>query len=260
MDAIFGHNITAQPSQSTFYKHSHQDYEMFFFLKGDAEYNIEGTVYQLAPCSLLIIKPSDYHFINILSPESYERIIINFLPSDSATTERLKGLEHYYYAAENSTVSRALLSLKDKKRTFSPSDFKEYLHHTLSQVVMELSYYRPLSPVEPASHNNETVTKIINYVTRNLSSRLTLDDIASSLYISKSTACHAFKRFMKTSLIKYIRHKKILYADELIRNGAKPSQAAELAGFSDYTTFFRAYKLVLHTSPSSRSSDTFKNT
>ena len=52
---------TKKPDVSLFNKHTHDNYEIFCFLSGDAKYFIEGTIYDLKPNDILIIKKSDIH-------------------------------------------------------------------------------------------------------------------------------------------------------------------------------------------------------
>ncbi|MCR5491211.1 MAG: hypothetical protein K6F32_03680, partial [Bacilli bacterium] len=56
---------------------------------------------------------------------------------------------------------------------------------------------------------------------------------------------------MHVSLISYVRGKKIMAAHSLIMRGVKPSDAAAMMGFTDYSTFFRGYQKMLGVAPSS---------
>ena len=55
---------------------------------------------------------------------------------------------------------------------------------------------------------------------------------------------------MNVPLMRYIRTRKILYADSLIKRGMKPMDAFNRSGFTEYTSFYRAYKQILGHSPS----------
>lgn len=49
--------------------------------------------------------------------------------------------------------------------------------------------------------------------------------------------------------MQYVRNKKVLYAQNLIKSGIRPTKAYTMAGFEDYTTFYRSYKLFFGHSP-----------
>ena len=70
--------FTEQPIPKLLGMHTHDFYEMFFFLAGDANYHVEGTVYSLEPGDLLILKKAEAHSLWVNRTIPYERINIGF--------------------------------------------------------------------------------------------------------------------------------------------------------------------------------------
>ena len=60
---------------------------------------------------------------------------------------------------------------------------------------------------------------------------------------------HRFKDVTGYTVHQYISQKRLLRAGELIRQGVPVMKAAEQAGFSDYSTFLRAFQKTFHMSP-----------
>ena len=54
--------------------------------------------------------------------------------------------------------------------------------------------------------------------------------------------CRQFRKITGHTILGYIRNKRLIYANELIEKGHNKSEAAALAGFGDYTSYYRAYK------------------
>ena len=52
-------NYTKKPNLNMFTPHTHNNYEIFCFLSGDAKYFVEGNIYNLKPGDILIIKKSE---------------------------------------------------------------------------------------------------------------------------------------------------------------------------------------------------------
>ena len=50
------HSYTEKPDLSLFKRHTHDNYEIFCFLSGDAKYFVEGNTYDLKQNDILIIK------------------------------------------------------------------------------------------------------------------------------------------------------------------------------------------------------------
>lgn len=48
----------------------------------------------------------------------------------------------------------------------------------------------------------------------------------------------------------YLIYKRVIMARQLILNGHTASDAAAQSGFGDYSTFYRAYKKLMHHAPS----------
>lgn len=50
-----------------------------------------------------------------------------------------------------------------------------------------------------------------------------------------------FRRAMGATVMEYLSHKRVTYAQQLLINGLPAAQTAEAAGFGDYTSFYRHY-------------------
>ena len=60
--------------------HCHNSYEIYYMVKGNVEYFLEGTSYIPKPGSLLIIPPSCFHGLRVLDGSEYHRIRLHFVP------------------------------------------------------------------------------------------------------------------------------------------------------------------------------------
>lgn len=100
-------------------------------------------------------------------------------------------------------------------------------------------------PLHKAESNNDFISRIIDYINANLGQQITMQTLTEKFHYSKSYINIEFKRQMKIPIMKYIRLKKILAAHKMIINGTKKSVAAEMFGFENYSTFYRAYKSLI---------------
>ena len=111
------HAIDEQPDSNGFYFHIHDRCELFYFISGNAQYLVVGSVYPLEHDSLLIMRPGEAHCTRFLSAERYERYAVNFPLSlfDSFDPERrlmktftdrpLGHRDHYYIPGIKDTLS-----------------------------------------------------------------------------------------------------------------------------------------------------------
>ena len=112
-------------------------------------------------------------------------------------------------------------------------------------------------------YTNEIIKKDVSllaerlkaYVSDNLSGDLSVETIASAVNISSSGIIHSFKKELGISLHNYITQRRLIYARELIINGHQPSKIYTDCGYSDYSSFYRAYVKFFGRPPSKEKTD-----
>ena len=76
--------------------HCHNSFEIYYMVKGNVEYFLEGTSYVPKPGSLLIIPPNCFHGLRVLDGSEYHRIRLHFVP-ELLTEKEKKVVTLYYY-------------------------------------------------------------------------------------------------------------------------------------------------------------------
>ena len=76
-----------------------------------------------------------------------------------------------------------------------------------------------------------------------------MDLLAKQFYMSRYYLMHRFKEVTGYTVHQYITQKRVLKAGELIRAGIPVMKAAEESGFSEYSSFLRAFQKTFHMSP-----------
>ena len=108
------------------------------------------------------------------------------------------------------------------------------------------------SSQKTSQSNNYTlqiINDIIKYIDNNISQKITLDDLENFVHLSKYYISHLFKNIMGISVFNYIIERKIRYAEQLIRQGIRPTQASVMVGYYNYANFYENYKRLTKTSP-----------
>ena len=80
-ELIFSHRNTWY-DEDTFTEifHTHDYYELIFYIKGDVEYLNENTLISASPYVVTWFKPGQMHTGRLLKPSQYERYVIYFSP------------------------------------------------------------------------------------------------------------------------------------------------------------------------------------
>lgn len=259
---LVSHTVTDMPAQNNFYKHCHNDYELFFFVKGDADFVVEGLKYKLVPYTMLFIRPAQYHYLHLNSHLPYDRFVSNFRENDvpQEIYSRVESLSPCYYLKAGDEAVRLYFKLIKYKEIYTPEDYSLLARQILSEILLSLIYKEgsagKMQSTGPESGDNDPtptdpiVIKTVEFINKNLTAILDLDIIADAIFVSKSYLSHVFNKHMKTGVMRYVKHKKILFAQSLLQKGVSPTEASQICGFSDYSTFYRLYKDILKTIPS----------
>ncbi len=239
------------PLADAYYKHAHQNYELLYFLEGDATYNIEGQVFHLHPHDLLVIQPTAFHFLRPLSDRPYERYCFNFdcriLPGENR--ERLRDLPAVCNIEAHALLRTCFTKLDDYAARFSEGDMYLMARLTLREILLNLLYIAPAAE-ERRMRKNAVVERIVALIDEHPEQDWNAERLAAALYLSPSYVQNLFSHHMEIGLKSYINQKKILYAQSLLLGGERPLAVCEACGFHEYSTFYRLYRRITGTAPS----------
>ena len=236
------------------------EYEILFVSDGLGKCIVEGVEYRIEPRTLLLFRPLEYRVSVMDETVPYERYSFRF--TESALSEEYSellrsllgastGMGNYY---SNNAVPLTVVSVFERIKiaeTLPEKQRKQYLSLLLSELLVILSASEGEQMVNECA---ELGTLIIEYLNTFIDKNISLDRIARRFFISKYHLCRIFKEYSGVSVHAYIRHKRIMYAKQLIDSGETAQRAADAAGFGDYSAFYRAYVKIVGKNPSSKSS------
>jgi AraC-like DNA-binding protein len=241
--------------------HCHNVYEIYYFIEGEADYLVEGKLYNLMPHSILLLSPHVFHGVRVKSEKPYRRFFIHFNPdlinpqrrslllSAFPSSEKHTRKEVYYENIASEQLLpffEALTELSVQPDSIKLTLLPSYIEAILAKLTL---MSRTHSPITSSTSTSETITDIIAYLNDNLSKHITLDHLAEHFCISKHYLNRAFRKASGTTVGDYLIYKRVIYAQQLLMNGASASEAAASSGFNDYSVFYRAYCKHLGHSP-----------
>ncbi len=99
-------------------------------------------------------------------------------------------------------------------------------------------------------HYSKVSKKAIDYVLYHMTSHVSVNDIAESLFINPSYLSRVFKEDTGQGLLSFINHEKIKQAVLLIKsNQYSLTQVAVITGFNSYNNFAKIFKKIMGKSP-----------
>jgi len=248
--------------------HSHDFYEIFFFISGNVSYEIEGKIYTLRPGDILLTDTRDLHRPIVKPGRKYERFVIwirpDFIRSIESEGDRVTDcfqdadLKQYKLFRPGSELSAYLRRLCEKLD--GSYENPAYGQRILTQaymlellVFLNMAYKDTSSDIQLDITENAKVNQVIAFINQNLSEELSLDLLAQQLHISKFYLSNQFKQYTGFTIYQYILKKRLIAARQLLRQNEPVMSACLACGFNDYSNFLKAFKREFGILPSSLS-------
>lgn len=240
--------------------HYHAFDKVVVFLSGQVTYTVEGKAYFLSPGDLLLVPHHHIHQPDI-GCATYERYILwlnpEFLMSNGLEGCFIRVAQsgfHLIRLGEEGT-RRHLRQLAQLEQALAEDQAfgaqllaKTYCLQFL--IGLNRSSQGNLAALDRAvCRSDPKIEEILSYINAHLSLPMTVQSLAERFYLSSSWLMHRFKEVTGCTVHQYILQKRLIFAASLIRAGVPVLKAAGQSGFSDYSTFLRAFRSAYHTSP-----------
>ena len=244
--------------------HHHDFYEVYFLLGGNVAYWVEGRVIRLIPGDLLFINPMELHRpVTDPAKPMCERFVLwvnkEFLEKLSTPQVNLAGcfdtsLPGHSHVIRPTSAERAVLSARmgELVRECYGKDFGSAVsaQGIFLQLMVQLNRLARGNDGQPEDEQlSSLVQGAMRYIGENLSGELSLEEIAGSLFVSKYHLSHAFSREVGVSVYRYVMLRRLMLARQQLLAGESAGQVCRSCGFSDYTSFYRAFKSEYGISP-----------
>lgn len=248
-DINFRYAYESTINEADFFKHIHTQYEIIYIVHGNGSFIIENDLYNFSDGTIIIVPPDKYHVMKIASQNLYERYVINFSPElfPKVLTE-----EQDCNICKIADIADNEMSLFTKIYFYSEHFSPEYFHSLLKSFLNEfliVFYVETKREVLEKKDLPLLIKKTMEYISDNINNPLNIEDIARHMFVSRSYLNHIFKSFLNTSIMKYVRIRKMCEARKLLKKGINATQVASLLGYTNYSTFLRNYRAEFMENP-----------
>ena len=246
--------------------HHHDFYEVYFFIDGEVNYQIENRSYPLLPGDLLVIEPNELHQPVITTPSKpYERIVMWI------DRHYLKELSHYSglnlgacfdrgqpghgnlirLSPEEREPLMALVSILLREQETAQYGGEAMRRNGACQLLIMINRLTMASrsDVATAGENDPLIDRVFSYINTHIQEDLSLERLEDVFFFDSGTLTRRFKKQIGTTISQYIRQKRLTIARNLLSEGYQPIEIYARCGFADYSGFFRAFKLQYGMSP-----------
>lgn len=167
-------------------------------------------------------------------------------------SERMSAMPLYPDAAWSADV---LENIMDVYNLYLDKDFGHELKITAKLIGIWESLIKSdmQNTTAPAYLNpgQRAMKDIITYIESHYSEKISLDDIANHVHLSKGECCRSFKRNANTTIFEYLIAYRVQKSSELLINSTMTiSQIASAVGFASSSYFTEAFKKYTGQTPS----------
>ncbi len=235
--------------------HFHDFYECYLLVSGRIRYQIDSAAFDMKPGDMLLIGPNQLHRpILPKDGEPYERLVLwmsrpyidSLSTGETPLSRCFETGRHgaYRFAPEvRDALSEKLFSCIAASR--SEAFGRDVLcRAALSAFLVSLNRAAldPAAGARRKADDGGVSRRVMRYLDAHLDEPVSLDALSGAVYLSKYYLARAFKRETGTTIHNALVQKRMIYARNLILDGASMQQAAERCGFSDYSAFYKAFK------------------
>ena len=242
--------------------HSHSFYEILFCRNTcGAEYLVGSNRYRLQNGDIIMIPPGMSHrpLLPDPAPEPYIRDVL-WVSSDFV--RMLKDMfpsEDFHEIRDTHLLRTAgtqweFLGQKFRQGILE-SEAKNFgwevavVANTIQLIVQLRRAVQNRTVKEMRAEKPELLDQVMAYIEKNLAGKISLADVSKQFYVSESTISQMFRKKMGVSFYRCVTQRRLIAAKNLILQDILLEEIAQQTGFSDYSTFYRAFKGEFGISP-----------
>ncbi|MBE5800168.1 MAG: helix-turn-helix domain-containing protein [Clostridiales bacterium] len=233
--------------------HSHPYYEAILPISGEVLYSVNGSLYHLHTGELIIFPDEVFHSGKFdVGADVSERLLLKVDEGLWRSTAEALGFPDILSAKEpiiftSETVSawdiRGLITRINRTSTMHKDYRTTMLQAQLAELMMIiLQIEHDDNQVRPNA-TSALVEKAVKYIQANYSDPdLTVGKLAEYTFVSRSHLSRVFKEYTMESVHSYVTNLRMQHCQFAIAEGKTVLDACTESGFSDYSSFLKAFR------------------
>ena len=255
---FYKHTITENPPCDAFSMHTHNMYEVLYFLSGDATHIIEDRKYKLKKGDLTIFGPMAAHeYTEDIDPTT-KRVTVEIGPAMlkeyfEPLVSRLSAYQVYSLQDNSSPLCSELYALLVEAATaeIECSPFRELIIkgnlYKICALLLQLVFKSNADRIpEKSLKDVGKIEKALELIYNRYNEPLDIDSVSTACGYGKSNFCKTFKAVTGETFHELLnRHRVEIACLHLKESGNTIEQIALSVGFSDSKSFCRVFKKII---------------
>lgn len=221
--------------------HTHPFTELFLVTNGKGNFVIENVEYPISKGDFIIVGPNTKHTEKSHKDFPLEYIILGVKDFNFSFGGKMNHLLFNCFTEYKDLFSLINFILEEKQAGAEYSD--EVCQNLLEvSLVKLLRITKAKFDTAPSEKINAACTMLKNYIDRNYSAKISIDDLAALTHLNKYYLIHSFNKYFGSSPINYLCQKRIEITKDLLTNSDfSISEISQSAGFSSQSYFSQCF-------------------
>lgn len=249
--------------------HWHNEFEIIYISRGFGTFKVENLTYTVKQGNLLIINPQELHSafcdneegcdyyafvfnMNYLSADKKDicqkRYINPLLSGKRKIINYISGNKEW--EIECIEIVKKIINASSKKNEYYELYIKGCLYQMMNVIYINNSIKEVQKNFSKGSENIESTKKVMEYINKNYSNEISINDLAKIANLSKYHFIRTFGATTGVSPIKYINMVRINEAANLLQSGySNITEVANKCGFDNVSYFIKTFKIYKRETP-----------
>jgi len=238
--------------------HAHlHHHNLILIEKGSAEFEMEGSAFQMKTDDFLLIPPNARHGIRTVGKDGMNAVEIKFFTEDRVLKRMLRAVPARFTAhsfdrqlvqaildAANSPIS--MLSIHASNSYLLSLLFYLSAPHSLANAIQD----KPAMEEGGDGAFSQITQKTVEYLRNHFARDIALRDLADEIKYNKNYICSIFKKDTGKTINDYLTEIRVRKAEELlVFSHYTLSQIAQSTGFNSLSHFIRTFKKIMGLPP-----------
>lgn len=227
----------------------HTNIEILCCVKGKGYIKCEAEKYNFSAGDIFVVNSDNLHQVVKEAGMAYHCLIVDrtFFIGNSLDFDKL----YFKELIKDEELFSEFIKVTEAFKSEGKYRNAVIKHSVLGFLILLCSKYaEERERNEYSSANSERIKSVIKYIKKNISSALTLDEIAAVAGVSKYYLTREFKKYTGSTIFEHINIIRCNEAKRLIKDGMSVSAAALSCGFDNMSYFAKTYKKYMGTLPS----------
>lgn len=239
--------------------HIHNYHELYFLLSGKRRYFIGHTIYDVSAGDLVVIPKDELHRTSHISPQGYDRYLINFSDDYIAPLRTAFGTESIDAFLKSGCIQLPTEKREEIKRIFASIEHEMLNQNTGAHIMIKgklneliINAIRHGTPkMREREKTVDRIQKVAQYVSSNYQTPITLSEAAKMAYLEDAYFSKQFKKITGFCFAEYLTQVRMKAALLLLTQSTlSVSEIALECGFSGGNYFGDAFLRIFGMSPS----------